>query len=44
MTEGGNKGDCEEKDNNGDKIVENNRYEGIGESNRQLLSGSKIMI
>ena len=24
MTEGG---DCEEKDDNGDKIVENNRYE-----------------
>ena len=40
----GNKGDCEEKDDNGDKIVENNRYEGTGESNRQLLSGSKIKI
>ena len=30
MTEGGNKDDCEEKDDNSDKIVENNRYEGTG--------------
>ena len=37
----GNKGGCEEKDNDGDKIMEDNRYEDSGDGDRQLLPGSK---